>query len=193
MLWEGKQLRIAVYLGARYGSRPVYAEFVKELGRWIAQSGHTLVYGGSDVGLMGELASAVKNNGGKVIGISVNIEEIVNGIRRDLDEAYVADDLHERKKCMMERADAFVIFPGSLGTLDEATDILEGLKLKLLQKPCLIYNIDGFYDPLKALLQNMIDNGFLAGEELSFVKFVSDPGQLEQALQHFCLHEAHLS
>ena len=173
MLWEGKQLRIAVYLGARYGSRPVYAEFVKELGRWIAQSGHTLVYGGSDVGLMGELASAVKNNGGKVIGISVNIEEIVNGIRRDLDEAYVADDLHERKKCMMERADAFVIFPGSLGTLDEATDILEGLKLKLLQ--------------------NMIDNGFLAGEELSFVKFVSDPGQLEQALQHFCLHEAHLS
>lgn len=105
----------------------------------------------------------------------------------------MADDLHERKKCMMERADAFVIFPGSLGTLDEATDILEGLKLKLLQKPCLIYNIDGFYDPLKALLQNMIDNGFLAGEELSFVKFVSDLGQLEQALQHFCLHEAYLS
>lgn len=178
-------MRIAVYLGARYGARPVYAEFVRELGRWIAQNGHTLVYGGSDVGLMGELASAVKDNGGKTIGISVNIAEILNGIRKELDEAYVAADLHERKKLMMERADAFVVFPGSLGTLDEATDILEGLKLKLFQKPCLIYNIDGFYDPLQTLLQNMVDDDFLTEEELRYIRFVSNISDLSNTLQLF--------
>lgn len=182
-------MRIAVYLGARYGARPVYAEFVRELGRWIAQNSHTLVYGGSDVGLMSELASAVKDNGGKVIGISVNIEDILKGIRKDLDEEYVAADLHERKKMMMERADAFVVFPGALGTLDEATDILEALKLKLMKKPCLIYNIDGFYEPLQALLQNMVNDDFLTEEELYYIRFVSNIGQLEDTLGHFEVHE----
>lgn len=178
-------MRIAVYLGARYGNRPIYALFVKELGQWIAQNGHTLVYGGSDVGLMSELASAVKDNDGKVIGISVDIEEILNGMRKDLDEAYVSADLHERKKMMMERADAFVVFPGALGTLDEATDILEALKLKLFQKPCLIYNIDGFYEPLQALLDNMVDSGFLAEEELHYIRFVRNIGDLSHTLQSF--------
>ena len=178
-------MHIAVYLGARYGNRPVYAEFVRELGRWIAENRHTLVYGGSNVGLMGELASSVKDNGGRMIGISVNIEEILAGIRKDLDEEFVAQDLHERKKLMMERADAFVIFPGALGTLDEATDILEGLKLKLFEKPCLIYNIGGFYDPLKALLDNMVKDGFLAEEELYYIRFVSDIEDLSRTLAQF--------
>lgn len=178
-------MHIAVYLGARYGNRPIYAAFVKELGQWIAQNGHTLVYGGSDVGLMSELASAAKDNGGKIIGVSVNIEEILKGMRKDLDEEYVAQDLHERKKLMMEHADAFVVFPGALGTLDEATDILEALKLKLMEKPCLIYNIDGFYDPLQALLNNMVDSGFLAEEELHYIKFVSNIGELSTTLQDF--------
>lgn len=178
-------MHIAVYLGARYGNRPIYASFVKELGQWIAQNGHTLVYGGSDVGLMGELASAVKDNGGRVIGISVNIPEILQGVRKDADEAYIADNLHERKKMMMDRADAFVVFPGAFGTLDETTDILEALKLKLMEKPCLIYNIDGFYDPLQALLNNMVDSGFLAEEELHYIKFVSNIGELSTTLQDF--------
>ena len=178
-------MHIAVYLGARYGSRPVYAEFVRELGQWIAQNSHTLVYGGSDVGLMSELASSVKTNGGKMIGVTVNIEEILKGKRKDLDEEFVAADLHERKKLMMERADAFVVFPGSLGTLDETTDILEGLKLKLFQKPCLIYNIDGFYIPLKMLLDNMVKDGFLAQEELHYIRFVSDIDDLSKTLAQF--------
>lgn len=178
-------MHIAVYLGARYGNRPVYTEFVCELGQWIAQNGHTLVYGGSDVGLMSELASAVKTNGGKIIGVTVNIEEILNGKRKDLDEEYIAADLHERKKLMMDRANAFVVFPGSLGTLDEATDILEGLKLKLFRKPCLIYNIGGFYDPLKMLLDNMVRDGFLAAEELHYIRFVSDLDDLSRTLAQF--------
>lgn len=178
-------MRIAVYLGARYGNRPIYASFVKELGQWIARNGHTLVYGGSDVGLMHELASAVKDNDGKVIGISVDIEDILKGMRRDLDEEYVAKDLHERKKMMMDRADAFVVFPGALGTLDEATDILEALKLKLMEKPCLIYNIDSFYEPLQALLDNMVDSGFLAEEELHYIRFVRNIGDLSDTLQSF--------
>lgn len=178
-------MHIAVYLGARYGNRPVYASFVKELGQWIAKNGHTLVYGGSDVGLMGELASAVKDNGGKVIGISVNIPEILRGVRKDVDEEYVADSLHERKQMMMDRADAFVVFPGAFGTLDETTDILEALKLKLMKKPCLIYNIDGFYEPLRALLGNMIDSGFLEDQELCDIHFVRDIGELSDTLQSF--------
>ena len=178
-------MHIAVYLGARYGNRPIYASFVKELGQWIAQNGHTLVYGGSDVGLMGELASAVKDNGGRVIGISVNIPEILQGVRKDVDEEYIADNLHERKKMMMDRADAFVVFPGAFGTLDETTDILEALKLKLMEKPCLIYNIDGFYEPLRALLGNMIDSGFLEEQELHYIRFVRDIGELSDTLQSF--------
>lgn len=175
-------MNIAVYLGSRYGNDPAFADGVKTLGAWIAQNGHTLVYGGSNVGLMGGLSDAVKENGGRIIGIGLNVERILSAKRTDLDEYYEAKSVQERKKLMMDISDAFIAVPGSLGTLDEITDIMAVLKLEIISKPGIIYNINGFYDPLAEMLNKMKENGFLFEEEIKNIFFVKDFGELSAIL-----------
>ena len=176
-------MNITVFLGAKSGNDPIYTEAVHELGAWIAGNGHTLIYGGSSVGLMGALSDAVKENGGRIIGIGVKVEKILKVRRSDLDEYVEAENVQIRKELMVERSDAFIAIPGSLGTLDEITDVMAAVKLKLLCQPCILYNLKGYYEPLKAMLQKMMEEGFLSDSEVAGVTFADTFEDIVAALQ----------
>jgi uncharacterized protein (TIGR00730 family) len=151
-------MRICVFLSAaelddRY-TRPA-REFAELVGR----GGHTLVWGGSDSGLMKIVADGVRETGGYLAGVSV--EFLRDLARRDADEMVIAKDLAERKALMLGQSDAIVVMVGGLGTLDEATDILELKKHGMHLKPVVLLNTDGFYDGLTQQLQRMEADGFL--------------------------------
>ncbi|MFI6012843.1 TIGR00730 family Rossman fold protein [Streptomyces sp. NPDC051243] len=165
-------MRICVFLSAadlddRY-TRPA-REFAKLLGK----GGHTLVWGGSDVGLMKVVADGVQEAGGRLAGVSV--EFLSAKVRPGVDEMVIAKDLAERKKLLLEKADAVVIMVGGTGTLDEATEILELKKHGHTDKPVVLLNTAGFYDGLKEQFRRMEDEGFLPCPLSDLVFFAEEP------------------
>ena len=150
-------MNITVYLGALEGNDPALGDAVRELGTWIGESGNSLVYGGSKSGLMGQIAESVLNAGGKVTGVEPQFF-IDSELQYDeITELIVTKDMAERKAKMIELGDAFIAFPGATGTLEEVSEILSKLSLYQLECPCIFYNVNGYYDHLKAFLQHMID------------------------------------
>ena len=131
------------------------------LGRDIAEAGIRLIYGGGSVGLMGIVARAVLENGGQVTGIIPQFLKDREVMLGEVSELVVTADMHERKRIMFERADAFVALPGGIGTLEEVVEMMTWAQLDQHEKPILIVNIDGFWDPLVAQFQRMADDGFL--------------------------------
>ncbi|MFG1346366.1 TIGR00730 family Rossman fold protein [Xanthobacter autotrophicus DSM 431] len=152
---------VCVYCGASTGTDPLFAEQSRRFGRILAAAGVQLVYGGGGVGLMGEVASAVALGGGKVTGIIPGF--LVSRERAFAHEAeiIVVDDMHERKRMMFERADAFVALPGGVGTLEELVEQLTWAQLGRHRKPILLANMAGFWDPFLALIGHMRDTGFI--------------------------------
>ena len=136
-----------------------YTESAREFAQLIGKGGHTLVWGGSDTGLMKVVADGVRSSGGRLVGISVTF--LRSWARKDADELVVAADLAQRKALMLSRSDAIVVMAGGLGTLDEATDILEQKKHGLHGKPVVLLNTAGFYGGLAIQLRRMEDEGFL--------------------------------
>lgn len=157
-------MNVTVYLGACEGNDPALKEAVRKLGTWIGESGNRLVYGGSKTGLMGVLAKSVVSSGGETIGVEpsflVEREVQFEGLTRLI----VTRDIPERKAKMAELGDAFVALPGGTGTLEEISEIMSMVSLKLKSAPCILYNHNGFYDGLKALLAKMIEQGLSDGE-----------------------------
>ena len=156
---------ICVYCGSNAGSRPAYAERAKALGERIAKEGLTLVYGGGNVGLMGTVADAALAAGGEVIGVIpeqlVNWEVAHKGVTR----LEVVANMHERKKRMFDISDAFVALPGGFGTLDEMFEMLTWRQLGLGKKPCAFLGVNGFWQPLMAMLDTMVRERFLHPEQ----------------------------
>ena len=146
---------ICVYCASGLGTDPRFAEAARSFGRILAENGIRLVYGGGSVGLMGELATAVLDHGGFVTGVIpdflVNREHMLERSQ----ERVITRDMHERKRIMFERADAFVALPGGIGTLEELVEQLTWAQLGRHKKPILIANIEGFWEPLCALLDHM--------------------------------------
>ena len=146
---------ICVYCASGPGTNPAFVEAARSFGRILAENGIRLVYGGGSVGLMGTLADAVLDHGGMVTGVIpdflVNREHML--VRAQ--ERIITRDMHERKRVMFERADAFVALPGGVGTLEELVEQLTWAQLGRHKKPILIANIEGFWDPLCALLDHM--------------------------------------
>ncbi|MFJ6898835.1 TIGR00730 family Rossman fold protein [Streptomyces hokutonensis] len=165
-------MKICVFLSAadldeRY-TRPA-REFAELLGK----GGHTLVWGGSDVGLMKVVADGVQAAGGRLVGVSVDF--LAAKARAGADEMVIAGDLAERKKLLLEKADAVVVMVGGTGTLDEATEILELKKHGHTDKPVVLLNTAGFYDGLKTQFQRMEDEGFLPVPLTDLVFFAEEP------------------
>ena len=146
--------KICVYCGSGPGADPAFVEAARRLGKILAENGIGLVFGGGSIGLMGEIATAVHRHGGNVTGIIprflVNREHAM-----DAGELIVTRDMHERKQRMFEEADAFVAMPGGVGTLEELVEQMTWAQLGRHKKPILILNINGFWDPLCALLDHM--------------------------------------
>lgn len=164
-------MNITVYLGALEGNDPALKKAVRELGAWIGKSGHSLVYGGSKTGLMGELAESVLNAGGKVTGVEPQFF-IDEGFAYDgLTELIVTKDMAERKTKMIELGDAFIAFPGGTGTLEEIAEVMSKVSLGQLDAPCILYNLNGYYEPLRALLETMIEKGLSSRERQEGICF----------------------
>ena len=145
-------MNITVYLGANAGNDPALAEAVRELGSWIGANGHRLVYGGSRSGLMGRLAHSVLTAGGEVTGVEPQFF-IDSEVQYDgLTKLIVTKDMTERKTRMIELGDAFIAFPGGTGTLEEIAEVMSKVSLGQLDAPCILYDLNGYYDSLKACL-----------------------------------------
>ena len=158
---DGSLRAVTVYCSSSRHVAPVYFDAARELGTAIAQNGWQLVYGGNSVGCMGALADAARGAGGKVIGITPQLL-VDQGIADDnCDELVVTSGMRDRKALLEERGDAFVALPGGLGTLEEVFEILVGRVLGYHQKPIVILNVDGFYDPLLDMVENGIAQRFI--------------------------------
>lgn len=153
---------ICVYCGSASGTDPAFHEEAVNAGALIAQAGLTLVYGGGKVGLMGAVADAAMAAGGKVIGVMP--ADLVNQEigHKGLTELRVVNSMHERKWAMAELADGFLCLPGGPGTFEEIFEQWTWALLGFHAKPCGFVNVHGYYDPMRATVQNMADHGFLA-------------------------------
>ena len=152
---------VCVYCGSNAGGKPAYAERAAALGTRIADEGLALVYGGGNVGLMGIAADAALAAGGEVIGVIP--QQLVGWevAHRDITRLEVVANMHERKARMFDLSDAFVAMPGGFGTLDEMFEMLTWRQLGLGDKPCAFLDVEGFYEPLIAMLDRMVDERFL--------------------------------
>lgn len=167
-------MNITVYLGASEGKSVHLKNAVKELGTWIGEEGHTLIYGGSKSGLMGKIAQSTIEAGGKVIGVEPKMF-IEAELQYDaITELIVTKDMPERKAILMELGDVYIAFPGGTGTLEEISEVISLVALNQLDAPCIIYNLDGYYDHLKALLKQMIDMGLSTTERQKGIYFAND-------------------
>lgn len=162
-------MHIAVYCGSTSGKKESFTIGAMALGVWIAEHGHTLVYGGANSGLMGTVANAVLANGGKVIGVLPDVPSIQSKRHPGLTEYINTKDMADRKSKMIALADAYVALPGGPGTLDEISDVLALARLGIDEKPCVLYDIDRFYQPLKAVFDGMLQANFAQKENFEHV------------------------
>jgi hypothetical protein len=146
---------VCVYCGSSPGTEPAFIEAAGKLGRILAGNGVRLIYGGGSVGLMGALAEAVLEHGGEVTGVIPEFLTKRERPRRLAQELIVTRDMHDRKRTMFDRADAFVALPGGLGTLEELVEQLTWVQLGRHKKPILIANINGYWNPLLDLIEHM--------------------------------------
>lgn len=152
---------ICVYCGSNVGLNPAYAEAARTLGRSMAEAGIGLVYGGGGLGLMGELARTVMAHGGRVTGIIPTFLSKKERMLRNVHELIVVEDMHQRKKLMFDRSDAFVALPGGIGTLEELVEQLTWAQLGQHTKPIVLLNIEGFWAPFLELLRHMRREAFI--------------------------------
>jgi len=175
-------LSICVFCGAKTGNNPVHAQAARDLGAAMAEMGARLVYGAGDVGLMGTVARAAQAAGADTFGvIPAHLMRAEVG-KRDLTRFVVTEDMHERKKVMFMNSDAIVVLPGGAGTLDEFFEVLTWKQIGLHQKPILLLNTEGYWNPLAALIDQVIAEGFAEDETRSYSTLVPDVPALGAAL-----------
>ncbi len=158
-------MNVAIYCGSQTGKSPIYMEKAKELGAQLASASIGIVYGGSNVGLMGAVADAALANNGKVIGIMPEHLQKREIAHLHLTEIHFVDSMHVRKKKMIDLSDAFIALPGGCGTLDEYFEVFTWAQIGLHNNPVILYNINGFYDALILHFNKMIEEGFIREEQ----------------------------
>lgn len=161
---------ICVFCGSGPGRNPAYAEAAATLGKAMAMADIGLVYGGGGLGLMGETARSVLAHGGRVTGIIPDFLKQKEQMLSEVTEIIVTADMHERKRLMFERSDAFVALPGGIGTLEELIEEMTWAQLGRHKKPIVLVNVEGFWSPLLALLEHMRAEAFIRpGLEVRFI------------------------
>lgn len=157
----GTLRNVCVYCGSAEGADPAFAEAADELGVALTQAGLGLVYGGGSLGLMGRIARAVMASGGHVLGVIPRFLHEREVMLREVSELVVTEDMHERKRIMFERADAFVALPGGIGTLEEVVEMMTWSQLGRHEKPIVLVNVEDFWQPLSDLIAHMTAAGFI--------------------------------
>ena len=169
---------VCVYCGSRQGSTPAFVEAAREVGLWIGSRGGQLVYGGGNNGLMGIVADATLAAGGRVIGVIPKSLVEREFAKLDCTELHVVDTMHERKRMMVERADAFLALPGGIGTFEELFEVWTWRQLGYHDKPVGLLNCGGYYTPLLDFLQASIGHGFMNRDQMNLLRVDSEPAAL---------------
>lgn len=169
---------IAVFCGSKNGVNPLFIEHAVQLGKILAAKNITLVYGGGNVGIMGTIANAVMDQGGKVIGVIPQVLVDWERQHNSLSQLLVVDDMHTRKKKMYELCDAAIILPGGFGTLDELFEMVTWNQLSIHDKQIFILNSGGFYNHLLAHIQQMQDEKFLYEAAQKRLTVINEPSEL---------------
>ena len=173
---------MCVYCGSRPGNAPGFIQSAEATGQWIGSHGGQLVYGGGKTGLMGAVARATREAGGRVVGIipkALVDRELANEL---CDELHVVDTMHERKAMMAERSDAFIALPGGIGTFEELFEIWTWRQLGYHDKPLGLLNVDGYYDGLLSFLKTSVDAGFMGEWQMDLVTASDDMDALMRKL-----------
>src|SRR5580698_579069 len=169
------KLWVCVFCASADGVSPVYLQAARELGRLIAERGYGLLYGGATVGAMGAVADAALAAGGAVVGVIPDVIREREIDHKGLTELHVVRTMHERKALLASRADAFVALPGGYGTLDEFIEVVTWAQLRIHAKPCVLVNVDGFFDGLLRFLDHTVAEGFIVPENRGLVQVAADP------------------
>ncbi len=173
---------ICVYCGARSGRSPAYAEAARAMGAAIAENGWRLVYGAGDIGIMGQVARAAQAGGAETLGVIPTHLMTAEVAKRDLHHLVITETMHERKKVIFMNADAVAVLPGGAGSLDEFFEVLTWAQLGLHQKPVFLVNIEGYWEPLIALIDHVIAEGFADAGLKSWVTVVQSVADLVELL-----------
>lgn len=168
-------LSVCVFCGARPGRDPAYTTVATQLGAGIAARGWRLVYGAGDVGLMGSVARAAQGAGGETFGVIPDHLVQAEVGKSDLTHYVVTETMHERKKVMFYNCDAVVVLPGGAGSLDEFFEVLTWRQLGLHDKPIVLINTGGYWEPLRTLLRHVTDEGFADASLQDLITFVETP------------------
>lgn len=167
--------RVTVFCGARHGNSPTFTEATAQLGRSLASAGIDVVYGGGRIGLMGVLANTMLNSGGNVIGVIPRPMVEYEVAHSGLTTLHITETMHERKALMVQLGDAFIALPGGIGTAEELLEALTWGQLGIHSKPCVLLNIDGFFDPLTNLLDHFVSTNFMPAMDAKQLAVVSAP------------------
>jgi uncharacterized protein (TIGR00730 family) len=178
-------MRICVFCGSKSGNNELYADAAREMGTTLARSGIGVVYGGGRVGLMGALADAALLAGGTVIGVMPQslVEREIQHV--SLTELHVVASMHDRKTKMAELADGFIALPGGAGTLEEIFEQWTWAQLGIHRKPCGFLNANGYFDPLRNMIERMAAEGFLHVEHAAMLKFDTHPAAIIDAFRSY--------
>ncbi|MFO1242108.1 MAG: TIGR00730 family Rossman fold protein [Rickettsiales bacterium] len=161
---DGIKKAVCVFCGAQNAVPQVHLDMGKDLGKRMAEKNISLVYGGGDCGIMGAVANSVMKTGGWVTGVFPESLRNIENEHQSLNEIIIVDTMHTRKELMYRRSDKFVILPGGFGTMDELFEILTWKQLELHNKPIIVFNHEGYWDHLIALMERIISTGFARRE-----------------------------
>ena len=175
---------ITVYCGSRYGINPAHAAFAGMLGEFLAKNGFHIIYGGGSIGLMGLIADTAISAKGQITGIIPHIFIEKEQAHRGITKLIEVDTMDERKEKLINMADAFIVLPGGIGTLEELSDTLSHMTIYRENQcpPIIIANIDNFYDPLKTLFQHWTDGEFISKQALQSVHFITTIKEIKEIL-----------
>lgn len=176
---------LCVYCGSSARGSAAHHKAAEELGTLFANNNIRLVYGGACMGMMGMVADATMKSGGKVTGITPQHLKNLESSHAGISELIVVDTMHERKQLMFDKSDGFVIMPGGFGTLDELFEIMTWKQILLHEKPVVVVNIDGYWEPLKALIAHVIKNGYALPAHDKLISFVDKVEDVLDALAKF--------
>lgn len=176
---------VAVFCASAYGNNPIYRTSAYNTGMALAHRGLDVVYGGSKLGLMGDLADGALKGGGKVIGVLPEFLRDREVAHHGISELILVKSMHERKKILNERSDAILTLPGGFGTMEEFFELLTWSQLGLHSKPIGIFNVNGVYDPLITLFDRLVDEGFVRSESRNLVLIDADLDTLLENMRTF--------
>ena len=173
-------MKITVFCGANNGRNEAYKENAIELGKWIADNNHTLVYGGGKVGLMGVIADTVLENNSEVIGIMPQFLVDREISHTGITEFIIVDDMSVRKDKLVDLGDVFVALPGGPGTLEEISQVISLVRVGKKDAPCILMNVDGYYDFLEQYFDKMVEEGFLTIDDREKTLFTDSIAEMQE-------------